>query len=160
MSPNILDCHTRAVWRGHGHSGLFHSFQISPSHFFDSRPDFIPIAPLAIARTFLTPLTSFAPADSSSLNALLPSFLKTYSLQGTLQMLPLKTYLSRFLFLQLQMDNPFSFSFVNSYSTCVCFFRIIILSCRGSLPKEWGPVFFLLLTQEVNAQGLPWWSNG
>ena len=137
MGPNILDRHTRTEFEGgHGHSGLFHSFQVSPSHFIYSKPNFIPVAPLAIARTFLTSLTFFAPADSSSWNALFPSSLKTYSLQGTLQMLPLKTYLSRFLFLQLQMDTPFPFLFVNLYSTRACFFRIITLSCRGSLPKE------------------------
>ena len=150
MGPNILDRHTRTEFEG-----------VTGTQVFSIHSKFPLLTSFIQSQTsFQLHHLQFAPADTSSWNALFPSSLKTYSLQGTLQMLPLKTYLSRFLFLQLQMDTPFPFSFVNLYSTRACFFRIITLSCRGSLPKEWGPVFFLLLTQEVNAQGLPWWSSG
>ena len=114
MSPNILDCHTRAEFEGVMDIQIFSMHSKFPllTSLIQGQTSFQLHHLQLIAGTSLTSLTSFAPADSSSLNALLPSFLKTYSLQGTLQMLPLKTYLSRFLFLQLQMETPFSFSFV------------------------------------------------
>lgn len=113
LSWNMLDCHTLRLGTDRGYSGLFHMFQVIPSHFSASVPSrtlaiapsrsFWSLPPLDLCSSWF--LSRECPPPTFSEN--LPSF------QSTLQMLPLDAnswYLSRFLVLQLQVDVLFSFS--------------------------------------------------
>lgn len=120
---------------------LFRMLQVIPCHFCAGTPDsvhtgLLPLHTLLISPTCrpMSMLISLPGKPSSHLLWKLTILSRETSLKTDhpfqFKMLPLNANLwhcSRFLFIQLQVDALFSFSFVNFYSNYICFFILFIM---------------------------------